>query len=58
MVVATVNGEGRVHLKPIDIVRDLGPAVDATGVSKSDRIIDNPTDSLAEGDKVEVAAGK
>ncbi len=58
MVVATVNGEGRVHLKRIDIVRDLGPAVDATGVSKSDRIIDNPTDSLAEGDKVEVAAGK
>jgi RND family efflux transporter MFP subunit len=58
MVVATVNGEGRVHLKPINIVRDLGQAVDATGVSDSDHIIDNPSDSLSEGDKVLVATAK
>jgi RND family efflux transporter MFP subunit len=53
MLVATVDAKGRAHLKRINIVRDMGQTVDATGVSINDRIIDNPPDSLSEGDPVQ-----
>jgi RND family efflux transporter MFP subunit len=53
MLVATVDARGRAHLKRINIVRDMGQTVDATGVSINDRIIDNPPDSLSEGDPVQ-----
>jgi multidrug efflux pump subunit AcrA (membrane-fusion protein) len=53
MLVAVVGPKGRAHLKRINIVRDMGQTVDATGVSVNDRIIDNPPDSLSEGDPVQ-----
>ncbi|RZA11390.1 MAG: efflux RND transporter periplasmic adaptor subunit, partial [Lysobacteraceae bacterium] len=58
MQVATVDASNHVRLKPITIQRDLGAAVDAVGVSATDRIVDNPPDSLQAGDAVQVAGGK
>ena len=55
MQVAVVDGTGHVHLRTVKILRDMGAAVDvAGGVGRSDRIIDNPPDSLREGDLVRV----
>jgi len=56
MQVATVDAGNRVKLKTVIIARDMGAAVDvASGVSPSDRIIDNPTDALQDGDEVRIA---
>ena len=56
MQVAVVDGSGHVHLRTVKVLRDMGSAVDvAGGVSRADRIIDNPPDSLREGDLVRVA---
>jgi hypothetical protein len=52
MMVAAVDGGNRVRLKPIAIQTDLGDAVEATGLSADDRVIDNPPDSLRDGDPV------
>jgi RND family efflux transporter MFP subunit len=52
MLVATVDSSNHVQLKPIDIRTDLGNAVDATGLSADDVVIDNPSDSLRAGDLV------
>ena len=47
------------RVKTIVIARDMGANVDvASGVSPSDRIIDNPADSLQDGDEVRIAANK
>ena len=46
---------GRVHLQPISIGHDYGATVEITsGLSSSDQIILNPSDSLAEGQQVNV----
>jgi RND family efflux transporter MFP subunit len=59
MQVATVDANNRVKIKTIAIARDMGANVDvASGVSPSDRIIDNPADSLQDGDEVRIAANK
>jgi RND family efflux transporter MFP subunit len=59
MQVATVGADNRVKLKTIVIARDLGAAVDVGGgISPSDRIIDNPTDALQDGDQVRVAKNR
>jgi RND family efflux transporter MFP subunit len=56
MQVATVDANNRVKLKTIVIARDMGAAVDvASGIAPSDRIIDNPTDALQNGDEVRIA---
>jgi RND family efflux transporter MFP subunit len=56
MQVATVDQTGHVRLKTVTIVRDMGASVDvAGGIKANDRIIDNPPDSLGEGDQVQVA---
>jgi len=56
MQVATVGADNRVKFKTVVIARDLGAAVDITsGLSRSDRIIDNPADALQNGDEVKVA---
>lgn len=57
MAVGVVDGSSRAHIKFITIRHDLGTSVEvATGVGPGDRIINNPPDSLAEGEKVRVAA--
>jgi multidrug efflux system membrane fusion protein len=56
MAVATVGPTGHVVMRSITIARDFGSSVEvATGLSPSDRVIDNPPDSLADGDLVRVA---
>src|SRR5260370_33319504 len=54
--VATVDGNGKVVLKTVQLGRDLGDSVEVlAGLTPSDRIINSPTDTLATGDAVRVA---
>jgi multidrug efflux pump subunit AcrA (membrane-fusion protein) len=53
--VGVVDGDGTVHLKKITIGRDMGTELEvATGIEASDQIIVNPSDSLADGQKVQI----
>jgi RND family efflux transporter MFP subunit len=55
--VATVDGNGKVVFKSGKLGRDLGDSVEVlAGLSPSDRVINNPAETLAEGDAVNVAA--
>ncbi|HWX89986.1 MAG TPA: efflux RND transporter periplasmic adaptor subunit [Rhizomicrobium sp.] len=55
--VATLGPQGRIVMKPITIGTDLGTAVIvASGLSPRDRVVNNPPDSLSNGDKVRVTA--
>jgi RND family efflux transporter MFP subunit len=57
MEVATLGAGDHVVLKPVTIGRDLGTTVEIdSGLSSSDRVIDNPPDSLRQGDPVYVAS--
>jgi len=54
--VATVLANDRVLMKSITIAVDLGTQVEiGTGLSRSDRVIDNPPDSISSGDRVRIA---
>ncbi len=56
--VATVLADSRVLMKPVKIDRDLGTEVDiSSGLNPHDRVVDNPPDSLADGDHVKVQDG-
>ena len=53
--VGVVDGSGIVHLQNIKIGRDLGSKLEVTeGLTESDSVIVNPSDSLADGQKVRV----
>jgi RND family efflux transporter MFP subunit len=53
--VAIVDSEDRVRFKPVAIAADFGSEVAiASGLAPDDRVIDNPADTLAEGDKVRI----
>jgi RND family efflux transporter MFP subunit len=53
--VATLNPQDRVVMKRIAIGTDLGTSVlVASGLSATDRVVNNPPDSLSDGDKVRV----
>jgi len=53
---AVVGPDNKVELRPITIGRDYGTTLQILGgVSVEDRIIINPSDSLEEGQKVNVA---
>jgi len=55
--VATLDGNNKVVLKSVQLGRDLGDSVEViAGLSPSDRIINNPPETLAAGDTVRVAA--
>ena len=52
--VAIVDGQGVVHLKNVTIGQDYGTSLEITdGVTKADSIVINPSDSLADGAKVQ-----
>jgi membrane fusion protein, multidrug efflux system len=51
--VATVSANERVVMKPVKIARDLGTIVELdSGLAPGDRVVDNPPDSLADGERV------
>jgi RND family efflux transporter MFP subunit len=57
MQVATLDSNNKVVLKSVKLGRDLGDSVEViAGLSPSDRIVDNPPETLTEGDRVHVAA--
>ncbi|HUZ32662.1 MAG TPA: efflux RND transporter periplasmic adaptor subunit [Xanthobacteraceae bacterium] len=54
--VAIVGSNGRINLKEITIARDLGNEVEvASGITADDRVVINPPDGIATGDKVRIA---
>jgi RND family efflux transporter MFP subunit len=55
-VVAVVGPDSHVKLRPVIVARDLGASVEiGSGLSASDRVVDNPPESLADGDLVRIA---
>jgi multidrug efflux system membrane fusion protein len=53
--VATLGADNRIVMKTITIATDLGTQVIVgSGLTASDRVVNNPPDSLATGDKVRV----
>jgi RND family efflux transporter MFP subunit len=56
---AVVGSDGKVHLKPVTIGQDYGTEVEVlSGLDANDAIVLNPSDSLEEGQAVNVAKGK
>lgn len=54
--VAVLDATGHARLRNVSIATDLGTRVAiASGLAAGDRVIDNPPDSLADGDPVRVA---
>lgn len=55
--VAVVGDDGKAHLRAITIGRDYGATLEIlTGIDANDRIINNPPDSIEEGQQVNVAS--
>jgi len=55
--VATLGSDDRIVMKPITIGTDMGTQVIvASGLNPTDRVVNNPPDSLSNGDKVRVAS--
>jgi multidrug efflux pump subunit AcrA (membrane-fusion protein) len=53
--VAVVTEDDRVHFKPIVVTKILDHVIELTsGISESDRIINNPSAVLLEGNKVRI----
>lgn len=53
--VATVDSGNHIVMKKIRIAKDLGTVVEVdSGIAASDRIVDNPPDSIVNGEKVEL----
>jgi multidrug efflux pump subunit AcrA (membrane-fusion protein) len=54
--VATVGADNRVILRSVTIARDLGKTLDiGSGLTATDRVIENPPDGTATGDHVRIA---
>ena len=54
--VGIVRADGKVELRNVKLGRDFGPTVEIlAGVGPEDRVIENPSDSLATGASVAVA---
>jgi membrane fusion protein, multidrug efflux system len=54
--VATVDERNHIVLKPIQLAKELGAVVDVNlGLTPQDRVVDNPPDSIANGELVRIA---
>ncbi|WP_063549921.1 efflux RND transporter periplasmic adaptor subunit [Burkholderia territorii] len=54
--VAVIDASGHARLRHVSIATDLGTRVEiASGLAAGERVIDNPPDSLADGDPVRIA---
>jgi membrane fusion protein, multidrug efflux system len=59
MRVAAVNANDKVELKLVTLGRNFGNRVEVeSGLSLSDRLVDNPAESTQAGDVVEIAGGE
>ncbi|HEY3731768.1 MAG TPA: hypothetical protein VGL28_10975, partial [Steroidobacteraceae bacterium] len=57
--VATVDSQDHIVLKSIQLAKELGAVVDVNlGLTLQDRVVDNPPDSISNGDLVHLAAGQ
>lgn len=57
MQLAVVGSDNKVSLRSVTLGRDFGNTVEVlSGLNADDRVINNPPDSIAEGDLVEIAA--
>jgi membrane fusion protein (multidrug efflux system) len=57
MRVATVDASGKVDMKTVTVGRNLGDHVEIqSGAALTDRLVDNPQESLRDGDVVQVAS--
>jgi RND family efflux transporter MFP subunit len=57
--IATVDSHDRVLIKPVSIERDLGSVIElASGVSPTDRVIQNPPDGVGNGDEVRLSGAE
>jgi len=55
MEVATIGADDKIELKPITLGRNLGTEVEVVkGLTLSDRAVNSPPDSLADGDTVRI----
>lgn len=53
--VAVVDAARKVHIHPIQVAQDNGSSVlVASGITAADQLVDNPPDSLADGDLVRI----
>jgi len=54
--VAVVDAQGRINLRPVTLGRNYGETVEVIdGLASADRLVLNPSDSLADGDVVVIA---
>jgi hypothetical protein len=59
MRVAAVDANNKVVLKPVRLGRDLGNSVEIqSGLSLTDRLIDNPPESMEAGAMVRIAGSE
>jgi RND family efflux transporter MFP subunit len=57
--VGIVKADGKVEIRPIKIGRDLGSKLEVVdGLAENDRVVVNPSDSLANGMVVQLAQGE
>jgi hypothetical protein len=57
MQIATLDSNDKIVIKRVQLGRDFGDSVEViAGLSPSDRIVDNPPETLTEGDRVHIAA--
>jgi RND family efflux transporter MFP subunit len=57
MQVAVLGAGDKVALKPVQLGRDLGDSVEVTvGLTREDRVVDSPPETLRNGDPVQLAA--
>jgi RND family efflux transporter MFP subunit len=57
VLVEQVDASGGVHLQPVRVGRNYGESVEVLqGLAGNEQLVLNPSDSLAEGDKVQVVA--
>ncbi|HEY6452614.1 MAG TPA: efflux RND transporter periplasmic adaptor subunit [Steroidobacteraceae bacterium] len=57
--VATVDAHNHIVLKPIQLAQERGAVVDVSfGLQPQDRVVDNPPDSIVNGELVRVAGDK
>jgi multidrug efflux pump subunit AcrA (membrane-fusion protein) len=56
MQIAVVGSDNKVSLRSVRLGRDSGNTVEVlSGLNPDDRVIDNPPDSIADGEQVEIA---